>query len=140
MDRRAMSLAFCTIYLLEKETKDKITFYWDNHLLEVAFNKIVKAKHFPEWFCRDFCYDPLYAHSETLRRLFSEALQYGLLEHVFYAGGIRIQLAFGERVYREMLKELDVAEPIVKEWASTLETLLALYKEQLLAREGTNSR
>jgi hypothetical protein len=139
MDNRSLNLLFCLLYLLKEETKKQITFYYDSHILDQVFYGMVKRRLLPDWFCEDFTYDSLYAHSQSLRHLFTKASRLLLID----LGGSKIQLTLDEREYRDMkdmLEKAGLPEEFVKSLSATLEVFLALSKEEFLVQGGGSSR
>ena len=76
---RCAHLLMPVLNLMSENTKARFSEYLDSGRLDRSLNKMMRDGLFPDWFAKEFSYDPLYGRVNELRTLLSGAAFNGLL-------------------------------------------------------------
>lgn len=127
MPYRIAALLVCYLHFLKQETKDNLTYFLDNRLLDKALVRMLNRKLFPDWFEKALpLYDSQSGALYGLKKMIKDAFTGGLISYEYNTSGCAVKLAVGEQFCKRFLKRFgeELAEKNVQEVAGTLERLL----------------
>lgn len=125
MDLKCAHLLIACLNLLEEKIKERFTECLDHHWLDRALHQMIKEKLFPEWFSKEFHYDPLYARLGCLRNCLSAASANALLR--MDGTNFHYHLELPEAVTDYLLSEIPFDKSRAKILAEKLGKLLSRF-------------
>lgn len=126
LEAKCEILLICILGCLDRSIKDRLTFYFDNYMLDAALNDLINRKLLPEFFGQYLAFDPIHNHLKRLRYLMALAARDALVRVSQYE--YRLRLSKEETIQLAAKREINREE--LEQWTRTLEQSLSQIQSQ----------